>query len=326
MILRLFLILICSLGGFFIGGEVYGTKWALLWGAVGGFVVAISSILIEESVKRVSLRSLFGGALGLIIGFIVAKLLADAFLGKILDDTRISLAVCLVTYSILGYIGLKIGLKKGGEFSFANGRVADICETGFIEGTFVIPQFVLHELQHVADSADPIKRTRGKRGLEILHRIQKQVDVDVKIIEQDFPRIKEVDAKLVELAKKMKAKIITNDSNLNKVAELQGVDVLNINQLANALKPVVLPGEDVSVKVIKEGKEQGQGVAYLDDGTMVVIESGLKYMGKNIDVTVTQILQTTAGRMIFAKVGGDTGGGYFYSVTDSVGHSAKGKR
>jgi uncharacterized protein YacL len=350
MILRLFLILICSLGGFFIGGEVYGTKWALLWGAVGGFVVAISSILIEESVKRVSLRSLFGGALGLIIGFIVAKLLADAFLGKILDDTRISLAVCLVTYSILGYIGLKIGLKKGGEFSFASlkgasrlspsdenpkildtsviidGRVADICETGFIEGTFVIPQFVLHELQHVADSADPIKRTRGKRGLEILHRIQKQVDVDVKIIEQDFPRIKEVDAKLVELAKKMKAKIITNDSNLNKVAELQGVDVLNINQLANALKPVVLPGEDVSVKVIKEGKEQGQGVAYLDDGTMVVIESGLKYMGKNIDVTVTQILQTTAGRMIFAKVGGDTGGGYFYSVTDSVGHSAKGKR
>jgi uncharacterized protein YacL len=350
MILRLFLILICSLGGFFIGGEVYGTKWALLWGAVGGFVVAVLSILIEESVKRVSLRSLFGGALGLIAGFIVAKLLADAFLGEILDDTRISLAVCLVTYSILGYIGLKIGLKKGGEFSFASlkgasrlspsdenpkildtsviidGRVADICETGFIEGTFVIPQFVLHELQHVADSADPIKRTRGKRGLEILHRIQKQVDVDVKIIEQDFPRIKEVDAKLVELAKKMKAKIITNDSNLNKVAELQGVDVLNINQLANALKPVVLPGEDVSVKVIKEGKEQGQGVAYLDDGTMVVIESGLKYMGKNIDVTVTQILQTTAGRMIFAKVGGDTGGGYFYSVTDSVGHSAKGKR
>jgi len=207
-----------------------------------------------------------------------------------------------------------------------DGRVADICETGFIEGTFVIPQFVLHELQHVADSADPIKRTRGKRGLEILHRIQKQVDVDVKIVEQDFPGIKEVDAKLVELAKKMKGKIITNDSNLNKVAELQGVEVLNINQLANALKPVVLPGEEATVKVIKEGKEPGQGVAYLDDGTMVVIENGIKYMGKNIDVTVTQILQTTAGRMIFAKVGGDPGGSYFYSVADTVGHSVRGKR
>lgn len=350
MILRFFLILICSIGGFFIAGELFGTKWALLWGAAGGVMVAILSILVEESVKKVSLRSLCGAALGLITGFLVAKLLADAFLSDILEETRISLAVYLVTYSIPAYIGIKIGFKKGEEFSFASlkgasrfsaatdnpkildtsviidGRVADICETGFIEGAFIIPQFILHELQHVADSADSIKRTRGKRGLEILHRIQKQVDVEVKVIEQDFPKIKEVDAKLVELAKKMRAKIITNDSNLNKVAELQGVDVLNINQLANALKPVVLPGEDVSVKVIKEGKEPGQGVAYLDDGTMVVIENGLKYMGKNIDVMVTQILQTTAGRMIFAKVGGDASGGYFYPVNDAMRQSAKGKR
>jgi uncharacterized protein YacL len=350
MILRFFLILICSIGGFFIAGQVFGTQWALLWGAAGGIMVAILSILIEESVKRVSLRSLCGAVLGLIAGFIVAKLLADAFLSDILKETRISLVAYLVTYSIPAYIGIKIGVKKGEEFSFASlkgtsrfpvaaenpkildtsviidGRVADICETGIIEGTFIIPQFILHELQHVADSADSIKRTRGKRGLEILHRIQKQVDVEVKVIEQDFPKIQEVDAKLVELAKKMGAKIVTNDSNLNKVAELQGVDVLNINKLANALKPVVLPGEDVSVKVIKEGKEPAQGVAYLDDGTMVVIENGLKYMGKNIDVTVTQILQTTAGRMIFAKVGGDTGGGYFYPVNDAMGQSARGKR
>ena len=349
MILRLFIILICSMGGLFIAGELFGTRLALLWGAAGGFVVAILSILIEESVKKVSLRGLCGAVIGLIAGFIVAKLLVDAFLIDMLKETRISLAVYLLTYSIPGYIGIKIGLKKGEEFSFAalkgtskfalatenpkildtsviiDGRVADICETGFIEGTFIIPQFILHELQHVADSADPIKRTRGKRGLEILHRIQKQVDVDVKIVEQDFPRIKEVDAKLVELAKKMGAKIITNDSNLNKVAELQGVDVLNINQLTNALKPIVLPGEDMSVKVIKEGKEPGQGVAYLDDGTMVVIENGLKYMGKNIDVMVTQILQTTAGRMIFARIGGDAGGGYFYPVNDTIGQSAKGK-
>jgi uncharacterized protein YacL len=350
MMLRFFLILICSIGGFFIAGELLGTKWALVWGAAGGIMVAILSILIEESVKKVSLRRLCGAALGLIAGFIVAKLLADAFLSDILEETRVSLAVYLVIYSIPAYIGIKIGLKKGEEFSFASlkgasrspaaaenpkildtsviidGRIADVCETGFIEGTFIIPQFILHELQHVADSADSVKRTRGKRGLEILHRIQKQVDVDVKVVEQDFPRIKGVDAKLVELAKKMRGKIITNDSNLNKVAELQGVDVLNINQVANALKPVVLPGEDVSVKVIKEGKEPGQGVAYLDDGTMVVIENGSKYMGKNIDVMVTQILQTTAGRMIFAKVGGDTGGGYFYPVNDTMGQSARGKR
>ena len=349
LILRLLIILICSMGGLLVAGELFGTRWALLWGTAGGFMIAILSILIEETVKKVSLKSLCGGAIGLMVGFIVAKFLADAFLADILKGTRISLVIYLVTYSIPGYVGLRIGLKKGEEFSLAalkggsrsplaadnpkildtsviiDGRVADICETGFIEGTFVIPQFILHELQHVADSADSIKRTRGKRGLEILHRIQKQVDVDVKIVDQDFPRIKEVDAKLVELAKKMGGKIITNDSNLNKVAELQGVDVLNINQLTNALKPVVLPGEDISVKVIKEGKESGQGVAYLDDGTMVVIENGLKYMGKNIDVMVTQILQTTAGRMIFAKVGGDASGGYFYPVTDSVRHSAKGK-
>ena len=349
MIVRLFIILICSMGGLFIAGELFGTRWVLLWGAAGGFLVAILSILIEESIKKLSLRSLCGAVLGLIAGFVVAKFLADAFLVDIIRGTQIWLAVYIITYAIPGYIGLTIGLKKGEEFSLTalkgspksplgaenpkildtsviiDGRVADICETGFIEGTLVITQFILQELQHVADSADPIKRTRGKRGLEILHRIQKQVNVDVKIVDQDFPRIREVDAKLVELAKKMGAKIITNDSNLNKVAELQGVDVLNINQLTNALKPIVLPGEDISVKVIKEGKEAGQGVAYLDDGTMVVVENGLKYMGKSIDVMVTQILQTTAGRMIFAKVGADAGGGYFYPVTNSMGHSAKGK-
>jgi uncharacterized protein YacL len=183
-----------------------------------------------------------------------------------------------------------------------DGRVADICETGFIEGIFIIPQFVLHELQHIADSPDSVKRTRGKRGLEILHRMQKSVDIEVRISEQDFPRIKEVDTKLVELAKRIDGKIITNDANLNKVAELQGVSVLNINALANALKPVVLPGEELNVYVLKEGKEPGQGVAYLDDGTMVVVENGRRFMGRSLDAIVTSVLQTTAGRMIFAKI------------------------
>jgi uncharacterized protein YacL len=183
-----------------------------------------------------------------------------------------------------------------------DGRIVDVCETGFIEGIFILPQFILQELQHIADAADNIKRARGRRGLDILHKIQKMSNITVKIIEQDFPKIKEVDAKLVALAKLLNAKVITNDFNLNKVAELQGVSVLNINELANSLKPVVLPGETMKVFIIKEGKEYNQGVAYLDDGTMVVIENARRVIGKNADVTVTSVLQTTAGRMIFSKL------------------------
>jgi uncharacterized protein YacL len=183
-----------------------------------------------------------------------------------------------------------------------DGRIADITETSFVEGPILIPQFVLSELQHIADSSDPVKRTRGKRGLEVLHHIQKQVNVDVRIVDTDYPMVREVDAKLIELAKEVRGKIVTNDSNLNKVAELQGIEVLNINELANALKPVVLPGEEMNVKILKEGKEMGQGVAYLDDGTMIVVDNGRRQMGKTIDVIVTSVLQTPAGRMIFARL------------------------
>ena len=183
-----------------------------------------------------------------------------------------------------------------------DGRIADICETGFIEGKFIIPQFILQELQHISDSSDGLKRARGRRGLDILNHIQKKIDIDVTIVEEDFPHIKEVDAKLVELGKKLGAKILTNDLNLNKVAELQGVHVLNINDLSNALKPVVLPGETIRVFVLKEGKETGQGVAYLDDGTMVVVDNAKRCIGKNVDVIVTSVLQTSAGRMIFTRV------------------------
>ena len=182
-----------------------------------------------------------------------------------------------------------------------DGRIADACETGFIEGPFIIPQFMLRELQHIADSPDPLKRNRGRRGLDILNRIQKHSDLEVRISDQDFPSVKEVDDKLIELAKRIHGRIITNDYNLNKVAELQGLTVLNINQLSNALKPVVLPGETMHVQILKEGKEPGQGVAYLDDGTMVVVEEGKKIIGKELDVVVTSVLQTTAGRMIFAR-------------------------
>lgn len=182
-----------------------------------------------------------------------------------------------------------------------DGRIADICQIHFIDGVLVIPEFVLEELQHIADSADVLKRNRGRRGLDILNKIQKELDVPVEIYEGDFEEIDEVDSKLVKLAKLLNGKVVTNDYNLNKVAELQGVSVLNINELANAVKPVVLPGEEMTVKIIKNGKEPGQGVGYLDDGTMVVVDEGKNYIGDKIDVLVTSVLQTAAGRMIFAK-------------------------
>jgi uncharacterized protein YacL len=182
-----------------------------------------------------------------------------------------------------------------------DGRVADICEAGFLEGSLIIPQFVLKELQQIADSPDSLKRNRGRRGLDILQRMQKNMEIDIQFLDQDFPKIKEVDAKIVALAQELSAKVLTNDFNLNKVAELQGVGVLNINQLANAVKPVVLPGEMMNVYILKEGKEPGQGVAYLDDGTMVVVDNARRFIGKTIDVSVTSVLQTTAGRMIFTR-------------------------
>jgi uncharacterized protein YacL len=225
----------------------------------------------------------------------------------------------------LGYMGIVIGGQKGEWFEPAriiaafrdssrlhqykildtsviiDGRIADICETGFLEGTLVTPQFVLRELQQVADSSDSLKRNRGRRGLDILQKIQKMANVHVQIVETDFPEIREVDLKLIELARRMSGKIVTNDFNLNKVAQLRGVPVLNINELANSLRPVVLPGEVMRVFVLKEGKEAGQGVAYLDDGTMVVVDQGKRALGKTIEVTVTSVLQTTAGKMIFCR-------------------------
>ncbi len=182
-----------------------------------------------------------------------------------------------------------------------DGRIADICDTAFIEGQLVVPQFILKELQLVADSADSIKRQRGRRGLDVLDRLQKSSQVSVVISEMDFPEIKDVDSKLIELAKHLDAKIITNDFNLNKVAQLQGIPVLNINELANALKPVVLPGETIKVFILKEGKEKDQGVAYLDDGTMVVVDNSRKMIGQTVDITVTSVLQTTVGKMIFGR-------------------------
>jgi len=203
-------------------------------------------------------------------------------------------------------VGTNFSNKILDTSAIVDGRIADVCKTGFIEGDILVPRFVLRELQQVADSQDPLKRGRGRRGLDILNRMRKERKVNVKIIDQDFPEIQGVDAKLIKLAKLLGAKVVTNDFNLNKIAELEGVEVLNINDLSNALKPYVLPGEELRVQIIREGKEENQGVGYLDDGTMVVVEEGRKYINVTIDTVVTSVLQTPAGRMIFAKVKGSS--------------------
>lgn len=241
------------------------------------------------------------------------------------EQQELAFLIYALMASILGYLGLVIGSKKSEEISLPafgpfkgfrggsdyrildtsviiDGRIADICDTGFMEGTLIVPRFVLDELQHIADSSDSMKRSRGRRGLDILNRVQKNQGLNIEIVDHEFPKIKGVDAKLVALAKKMNGKIITNDFNLNKVAELQGIKILNVNELANALKPVVLPGELMVVKVIKEGKEPGQGVAYLDDGTMVIVDHASRHLGETLEVAVTSVLQTTAGRMIFTDL------------------------
>ena len=324
IILRCLLVIVCSLGGAVIFREIQ--EFALVGGCIG-FIIAILILFVEQRVKNISLKAVVGGILGLSTGLIIANLLSYALLFYYPEKSLANLIIYLLINCLMGFLGLGIGAKKGEEFApgksgavrsapgnenhkildtsaIIDGRIADIFETGFVEGILIIPQFVLQELVYIADSSDSLRRTRGKRGLDILNRIQKQENMEVKIIDQDFPKIKEVDAKLVALAKKMDGKIFTNDFNLNKVAELQGVQVLNVNELAHALRPVVLPGELMKVYVQREGNEQGQGVAYLDDGTMVVVENGRKFLGKSIEVTVNSVLQTTAGRMIFTVLKG----------------------
>lgn len=284
---------------------------------------------VEESLVRVPITDIIFGSIGLVFGLIVAFLIGYAL--NAIEVPILNTVAPIVLTLIFGYLGFQVGFKKRDELLnlFSNrkkkiseeepeaasknilkildtsviidGRIADICQTGFLEGTIVIPQFVLEELQHIADSSDVLKRNRGRRGLDILNRIQKELAIKVEIYEGDFEEIQEVDSKLVKLAKITNGVVVTNDFNLNKVCEFQGVAVLNINDLANAVKPVVLPGEEMKVQVIKDGKEQNQGIAYLDDGTMIVVEDGRDYIGKHIDVLVTSVLQTSAGRMIFAK-------------------------
>jgi uncharacterized protein YacL len=294
------------------------TPWV---SGLGGLILGFAIIFFEIRLEKVSLKRLIGAAVGSVLG-ILGAFLFSLVLGNANSEPFLQLAVLL----LMTYVGLIVGGKKGDMLNLAalgglfggekspkksfkildtsviiDGRIADIAETGFLDGVLVIPQFVLRELQLVADSADSMKRNRGRRGLDILQRIQKMAHLNVQIIEEDFPQVREVDLKLIELAKVYDCKIITNDFNLNKVAQLQGVEVLNINELANSLKPIVLPGETMRVFILKEGKEYNQGVAYLDDGTMVVVDNAKRMISKTVDIAVTSVLQTTAGKMIFGK-------------------------
>ncbi|MDD2421584.1 MAG: PIN/TRAM domain-containing protein [Heliobacteriaceae bacterium] len=284
---------------------------------------------VVHKLQHTPVQDLIGGSIGLIVGLLIANLLAAPLSGLPWVGHYLPVVLSIV----LGYLGLSVGVKKREEilgfFSHVSwfsskerqnrlerpvngakvldtsviidGRIADICKSGFIEGTLLIPAFVLEELQHIADSSDLLKRNRGRRGLDVLNKIRKELDVHVQIDQRDYEDLAEVDSKLVRLCREISGQILTNDYNLNKVAELQGVKVLNINELANAVKPVVLPGEEMTVQVIKDGKETGQGVAYLDDGTMIVVDGGKRFIGQTIGVLVTSVLQTAAGRMIFAK-------------------------
>jgi len=284
---------------------------------------------LERSVQKVPISEIVFAVLGALVGLVVSVLLSSLIRVESVIVTIITIIVTVIIMVLFADVSVKkkeeilamvANMKKlpsgkdgknknsSKEISkvldtsvIIDGRIFDLCQTGFIEGPLVIPSFVLDELRHIADSGDGLKRTRGRRGLDILNKIQKELSIKVEIWEGDFKDVNEVDSKLLKLAQLLNGKVITNDYNLNKVAEFQGVPVLNINELANAIKPVVLPGEEMEIQIVKDGKEVGQGVAYLDDGTMIVVEEGRRFIGATIMVIVTSVLQTAAGRMIFAK-------------------------
>lgn len=328
-------VLLSIFAGYSLAVEFGGS--AAFVGAGLGLVVGIALIYVSLSLKKKDVKRISWGAIGFVGGLFAAVLL-NTMISPLGMSPVTSFALKGLSFLFFSYTGVMLCLKVEEDPHFfsrraqsypaaqtadpasaslkildtsviIDGRIGDLCETGFLEGAFITPQFILQELQHIADSSDSMKRARGRRGLDVLHRLQQMPDIEIRIVDTDFPEIREVDSKIVALGKSINAKIITNDLNLNKVAELQGVRVLNINQLCNALKPVVLPGELMRVFVLKEGKEMGQGIAYLDDGTMIVIDDARKSIGKTIEIMVTSVLQTPAGRMIFSRFREEAQGG-----------------
>lgn len=310
---------------------IFGLIFYIITPRLEKLAIKISKI-IDSDLQKIPSNEIATGTIGLIIGLIIANLISNIF--EKIEIFSIGTILTILTYILLGYLGISISTKKYKDIILTipnlkksptiplpkskgknqaakpkildtsviiDGRIADILKTGFVEGTVILPEFMLEELRHIADSSDSLKRNRGRRGLDILNKIQNENIMNVQITDRDFDDVLEVDMKLLKLAEEINGKVVTNDYNLNKVAELRGVEVLNINELANALKPIVMPGEEMIVTVIKEGKENKQGIAYLDDGTMIVVEEGRKHIGETLQVVVTSVLQTAAGRMIFAK-------------------------
>jgi uncharacterized protein YacL len=320
IIFRFLVIGFITMGGYFY--PPYNLPGYL--GAAIAFILSLIIVYLETKIRKSQFKIIWGSTVGTFAGVFLGWTLGSIY-QTISSDPNTATFLRIFFLVIMPYIGFLVGTRKfewlepahllrffkeksvGRSFKvldtsvIIDGRIADICDASFIEGTLVVPQFILKELQLVADSSDGIKRQRGRRGLDVLDHLQKSAQVSVVISETDFPDVKDVDSKLIEFAKYMDAKIVTNDFNLSKIAQLQGIPILNINELANALRPVVLPGETLRVYILKEGKEKDQGVAYLDDGTMVVVDNSRRMIGQTIDVTVTSVLQTTVGKMIFGR-------------------------
>jgi uncharacterized protein YacL len=327
MLIKILILILITVLGFVFSYNPQDINFTIYISVIFFTVSALFIFLFEPYTEELSTKSVSGLAIGIVCSAILYLLVQELISFSPIPDNYITF-IKIISLIIIVYLGISLGIKKGGESEqrmdkysnkkspyrvlildtsvIIDGRIADVAEVGFINGEIIVPKFIIKELQYIADSGEPIKRVRGRRGLDILKRMQQDIsNVSIKITGHDFPKIKEADLKLVELAKKISGIIITNDHNLNKVADLQGVKVLNLNELSNALKPIVLPGEKIHILIAKEGKEEKQGIGYLEDGTMVVVDDAKEFIGNQLDVTVTSILQTPTGRMVFSKIKDD---------------------
>lgn len=326
-VLKVFIIIVCSTGGYFITAQIdyfLQYSWAPFLGALFSGIVATVVIALENVFRRLPLKRILGGTLGLILGLFIARLIGGSFTS--LQNPTVQVSIYVILCCLFGYIGTVLGSIKFAELTtmfpwfgkssvksggfpkvldtsvLIDGRIVDVVEAGFLEGPLIVPDFVIQELQHIADSQDHLRRAKGRRGLDIMKRLQESKNVETRIERYFIKETTDVDTKLVSLAVRLQAKIVTNDANLAKVAEVNGIQVLNMHRLAHAMRPVVLPGEVLKLQIIREGREQGQGIAYLEDGTMVVVENASRYLGKEVEVSVTSVLQTPVGRMIFTSL------------------------
>ena len=336
LFVRIMLVLVSAILGFLIGKEYWHNDFLSYVGLLFGFTIGFIVVSVEKSMESISTKKILTGGIGLFIGLFIINYITYQLFKSFFTGSDLGYITYAFVNFLAGYLGLIIGLRVADDFgigtkqadskdfqvknaggeqcrnykvidtsSLIDGRILDVSKTGFIDGTFVIPTFVLHELQHIADSQDPLKRVKGRRGLDILKELREDKNINIEFTDADYPNIKEVDAKLIAFAKEKNGKIITTDFNLNKVAQVRNIKVLNINDMVRALRPILLPGEIMTVLIAKEGREKNQGIAYMDDGTMVVVEDAMKLVGSELNVIVTSVLQTSSGRMIFARINYD---------------------